>query len=138
MAQERSAGAVIFRKEDGEIKYLLLHYKYKTEYWDFPKGNVEEGEDEKETAQREAKEETGLEIDFVSGFEEKVSWFYKRGGETIFKETVYFLAEAKEGEAKVSEEHLGYGWFSYEKAFGKIKFKNSKEVLKKAHLFLSK
>jgi len=58
MARERSAGAVIFRKIDGEIRYLLLHYHYKTYFWDFPKGNMEEGEREDATVRREVREET--------------------------------------------------------------------------------
>ena len=57
MLNETSAGAVIFRR-DNEIKYLILHYKFKGDYWDFPRGNIEKGETEEQTAVREIKEET--------------------------------------------------------------------------------
>lgn len=137
MAQEKSAGAVVFIKDKEGLKFLLLHHKYKTEFWDFPKGNMERGEKEEETAKREIKEETGLEVEFISGFKEKVGWFYKRENKTIYKEVVYFLAEAKTEEVKISEEHLGYAWLNYENAFKKIQFKNSQEILKKAQIFLN-
>ena len=59
--KEKSAGAVIIN----EGKVLLLHYTgLKTDsvgYWDFPKGHIEKGETELETAKREVREETRME-----------------------------------------------------------------------------
>lgn len=139
MIKERSAGAVILRREGGKIFYLLLHYKYKSEYWDFPRGNIEEGENGHETIKREILEETGIsDINFVQGFRESTSWFYKREGETVYKEVVYFLIETKTKEVKVSEEHIGHEWLPYNEAMVRIGYKNSKEVLKKANEFLAK
>lgn len=136
MPRERSSGAVIFRKF-GHILYLLLKYTYKTTFWDFPKGNIEEGETEEETARREIKEETGLEnIRLVPGFKEKISYFYRREGQTIFKEVVYFLAESQKAEVKISEEHTGYEWVDFETAKSRLK-DNSREVLEKANAFLT-
>ena len=136
MAHEKSAGAIVFRK-DKEIKYLLLHYKFRTDYWDFPRGNIEKGEDEQETALREIKEETGIsDAELQKGFAEKVQWFYKREGQTVFKEVIFFLAETKQKEIKLSKEHIGYAWLSYDKALKKLTFKNAKGVLDKAHEFL--
>ena len=57
MKHEKSAGAVVFRKEK-EPLYLLLHYEAK--HWDFPKGHVEENESDNETVKREVEEETGI------------------------------------------------------------------------------
>ena len=42
MPREKSAGAVIFRREDSKIYYLLLHYTAR--HWDLSKGHIEEGE----------------------------------------------------------------------------------------------
>ena len=104
MVRERSAGAIIYRNVENGIKYLLLHYHYKTYFWDFPKGKIEEGEAEEETARREVKEETGLEaLKFVEGFKEKISYFYKRERKTVFKTVVYFLVESGEEKVKLSE-----------------------------------
>ncbi|MBW2984716.1 NUDIX domain-containing protein [Candidatus Woesearchaeota archaeon] len=136
MPKEVSAGAVVFRRDKG-IKYLILHYEAK--HWDFPKGNVEAGEEEKATVKREVEEETGIkEINFVEGFEEKISYFYKKEGQTIYKEVVFYLAETKEKEVKLSFEHIGYEWLDYEKALERLTFKNAKQILEKANKFLTK
>ena len=139
MPRERSAGAVIFRRENTAILYLLLHYKFKTEYWDFPRGNIEKGEKPEETVLRELKEETGIDlVKFVPGFSEKISWYYRRAGQTIFKEVAYFLVETTQKEVVISKEHLGYEWLAYEEAMQRTNLKNTKDVLEKAHNFLAK
>lgn len=136
MVRERSAGAIIFRKTESGIRYLLLHYHYKTYYWDFPKGNIEEGEREEDTARREVKEETGLEnIKFIEGFKEKISYFYRREEKIVFKEVLYFLVKSEEERVKLSEEHIGYEWVDYETAKSRLREK-SKGVLEKANKFL--
>ena len=50
-------GVVIFR---GKILVLYKNYRNKYEGWVLPKGTVEAGEEFKETALREVKEETGV------------------------------------------------------------------------------
>jgi len=128
---------VIFRREGEKIFYLVLHYHFKGDYWDFPRGKVEKEETEEQTAKREIKEETGLEkIKFVDGFRETTHWFYRWEGETIYKEAVYFLAEAGEEKVKISHEHLEYLWLDYERAMKTLTFENTKKILKAAHKFL--
>ncbi len=138
MIKEESAGAVIFMRDGNRVLYLLLHYKHKSDYWDFTKGNIEQGEDEHETVRREVLEETGLnDISFIDGFKEDTNWFYKRDGKTVFKEVVYFLVETKSKDVKISEEHIGYEWLSYDEALNRIGYKNSKDILRKANEFLA-
>ena len=133
MKRERSCGAVIFHKSDGKIEYLLLHYP--SGHWDFVKGNVEKGEKEEETAIREAKEETGLSVNIVSGFKESISYFY-RHKELISKEVIFFLAEANSRHVKLSFEHKGFRWLPFDEAHKLVTYENSKAVLKKANEFL--
>jgi len=140
MPLERSAGAIIFQKNQ-EIKYLLLHYpsssKAKKDYWDLPKGHIEEGEEEKTTVIREVEEETGLkDVKIVEGFKELIKYFFKFQGKTIFKTVVFYLAETKTEEIKISGEHIGYKWLPYEEALKQVTFDNAKEILKKANQFL--
>ena len=142
MPVEKSAGAVIFRREKGEIFYLLLHYpafshRAEESYWDFPKGHIEKGENLEETVRREVKEETGLEgIRFIKGFKETIRYFFRFEGKNILKFVTFFLAETETKEIKISFEHSGYQWLAYEKALEQLKFKNAKEILKKADKFL--
>jgi 8-oxo-dGTP pyrophosphatase MutT (NUDIX family) len=135
MIREKSAGAVVFRKENG-IKFLLLKYKFKSEYWDFPRGNIEKGEKAEDTAKREIEEETGIkDLKFLKNFKQKVKWFYRRENKLISKEVIYFLAQTDEKEVRISEENVGYEWLSYEEALSKLK-PTSQKVLKEAMKFL--
>lgn len=141
MPKEISAGAIIFRRNK-KIKYLLLHYPSgrkgaKFSYWDFPKGHIEKKESPKDTAKREVFEETGIEdLKFLEGFKQTIKYFFKDKQKTIFKIVIFLLAETKTKKVKISFEHIGYGWFSYQEALKKLNFKNSKELLKKADIFL--
>lgn len=135
MPIEKSAGVIIFRKEKDTIKYLLLHYKAR--HWDFPKGHIEKGEGPAEAAKREIREETGIEdIEFMPGFEETNKYFYRREGKNFFKTVVFFLAETKIKEVKISWEHEGFQWLPYKDALEQITFKNAKKILQKANSFL--
>ncbi|MBW2992483.1 NUDIX domain-containing protein, partial [Candidatus Woesearchaeota archaeon] len=138
MAKEVSVGAIVYKKNK-KIEYLLLHklaHKQYKELWGFPRGNVDKGEKQIDTAKREIKEETGLtKLRFDEKFKEKIQFFYRKEGETIFKEVVYYLAELTEGEVKISDEHSGYRWCSFETAMKTLTYNNSKNVLEKANKF---
>jgi bis(5'-nucleosidyl)-tetraphosphatase len=131
---EKSCGAVVFVKNT-EVNYLLMHYE--AGHWDFVKGNVEQNESEKDTVIRELREETGIvDARFIEGFREKIDYFYKRQGTTIYKEVVFFLMETRTAKVKLSYEHVGYDWLPYQSAMEKLTFKNAKDVLQKTHEFL--
>ncbi len=135
MEKHSSAGLVLFRKEKIKTFYLILHYE--SGHWDFPKGGIEEGESLKETAARECEEETGIkDINFIDGFKERITYMFKTKGSLVSKEVFYLLGETKTKEVKLSYEHIGYEWVEYDKAYEKVTFKNSKDVLKKANDFL--
>jgi bis(5'-nucleosidyl)-tetraphosphatase len=143
MPVEKSAGAVIFKREGDGIHYLLLHYpaskKSAKNYWDFPKGHIEGKEKIEETAKREAEEETGLkDLKFVQGFRSWMKYFFRFEGKTVFKIVTYFLAETKTKEVKISFEHTGFEWLSFKEAQKQLTFKNAREILKKADEFLGK
>ena len=131
MEKELSAGAIIFHGK----KFLLLHYE--SGHWDFVKGKVEKKESYKETVSRECKEETGItDLEFVTGFEEKIHYFYTRKGKRISKTVVFLLAKTKTEKVKLSYEHIGFAWLPYKQALEKLTFENAKQMLKKAHAFL--
>ena len=134
MKQEKSAGAIVFRK-DKEPIYLLLQYEVK--HWDFPKGNIEKGEKDIETVKREIEEETGIkDIEIVPGFKEKIQYYFKFKDDLINKTVIFYLAKTKTEKVKLSFEHIGFEWLPYDKAIEKLTFKNAKEILKKANEFL--
>ena len=136
MIEETSAGIVLFRKEESKKLFLLLHYP--SGHWDFVKGKMEKGESTHQTAIREAKEETGItDIKFIENFEEWIGYNFKHQGELVQKKVVFFLAETKTKEVKISHEHSGYTWMDYNEAMEKTTFNNAKTVSTKAQKLLS-
>ena len=138
-AKERSAGAVVFNLDStiGEIEYLLLNYT--AGHWDFPKGNIETGENEIHTARREIQEETGIDdVEFFKDFKNKIQYYYRRDERLIQKEVIYFIARTNTKEIKLSHEHNGYSWGAYEKTLSLLTYKNAKKILIEANIFLEK
>lgn len=134
---EKSCGIVIYREKDGINLYLLLHYP--GGHWDFPKGHMEHGEDEHQTASRELVEETGIsDFQFVDGFREEVSYEYRRGKKMSNKQVIFFLAKTNLEEIKLSHEHHHFKWLPFGPAYNKLTFENARNLLKKAKNFLEK
>lgn len=137
MLREKSCGAVIYINNQEKTRYLMLNYT--AGHWDFVKGNVEQGETEKQTVTREMQEETGItDAEFIDGFRESINYFYRRQGQTINKEVVFFIIESQTEAVTLSFEHIGYTWLTYQQAMEKLTFKNAKDVLLKAHDYLVK
>ena len=131
MARETSAGAVVFRQSDGNVLFLLLHYT--AGHWDFPKGNIEQGEEERITVQREIEEETGIRnIAFIDSFRDTIRYSYTWKGLYINKVVRVYLAETDHAEVKLSREHQAYEWLSYDDAFERLTYDNSKNVLERS------
>jgi len=142
MNKEFSAGAVIFKKVGDKIMFLVIFSK-RNKIWGFPKGHLERGETEKQAAQREIKEETGLEdLYFIEGFEEKVMYetVSKRlpfKGEKIEKYVTYFLCETKNQDIIVDGREIGdYAFLPLAGAEEFTKFRNLNNILRKAYDFL--
>jgi 8-oxo-dGTP pyrophosphatase MutT (NUDIX family) len=134
MPSEKSCGAVIF-KQNSERKYLLLHYE--GGHWDFVKGHVEGSETEMETVLRETREEVGItELAFIEGFRHRISYYYRRAGRTVLKEVIFYLLETKTDAVRLSREHVGFDWLSFEKAYERLTFKNAKDTIKRARDYL--
>jgi bis(5'-nucleosidyl)-tetraphosphatase len=134
MAKENSAGMVVYNSK--LKKFLVLEYD---SHWGFVKGGIEKNEKEKETAERELKEETGIKkFELIKDFKEKVSYFYKKEGETVYKEVVFFLILTEVEDVEISEEHKSFRWLDYKKAYDIVKFKNTRKVLEKANEYMMK
>ncbi|MBU0757990.1 MAG: NUDIX domain-containing protein [Nanoarchaeota archaeon] len=141
MINEKSAGAVVFRRAKGTMEFLLLFREPKLHYtgsWNFPKGLIDDGESQMQAAKREIREETGLtDLKFMDGFCEKITYTYNKENDTYSKEAVFFLAESISGKVKISFEHDDFEWLEYDEAYKRLTFENSKKILRKTFDFLN-
>lgn len=143
MIRQKSAGFIIYRHHPQEgLQYLVLYHR--GNYWNFPKGKMEQGESELEGALRELAEEAGLKnVKVVDGFRQQTQFFFKENqdgkSELIKKDYVLYLAEVAPGvEPHLSHEHNGYGWFDLKTAQKFLRFKSLKEILAEADSVINK
>ena len=137
MKKEISCGAVVYDIFDGVVKFLLVKH-INGKHWAFPKGHIENNETKVETALREIKEETGLDVNLDDNFCKMVSY---NVGSYIIKDVFYFVAKNKDTNSKVvlqREEISKYGWFDFDKALSILTFQNDKNVLTSAREYLKK
>ena len=133
LQETKSSGAIVYKIENNEIKYLLIMLIRGN--WGFPKGHFEGEETEKETAVREIFEETGLNVKFHDNFRESIQYF---PAPFIFKTVIYFLAEAVTDNVKIQTDEVAeYKWVSYDEAAKLITYRLQKKILKKANDMLA-
>lgn len=128
MIKEKSCGAVVYKKEKDKL-YILIE-EMKGGHFSIPKGHVEDNETEVETALREIKEETNLDVALDSNFREVVSY---SPYQNCIKDVVFFVAEAKTFDTKeqLIEVSKIY-WLEPYDAINKLTFESDKEVVRKA------
>ncbi len=128
MKLEKSCGCIVF---DQKGKILLV--KMNQGHWSFPKGHVEAGESEYQTALRETKEETGVSCEIVEGFREINSYSPYSG---IFKDVIFFVAKTFDNIVKRQEEEIAkVAFFEYNEAFNLVTFSSDRKILEKAYKF---
>lgn len=134
MNYEKSCGAVVFTRINNNIKYLLIQNL--TGIYGFPKGHIEQGETEIETALREIYEEVGIKVTLIEGFKTEDEHLIPQKENTM-KQIVYFLAEYENQEFKYQKEELSNAVLvDFETAISLFQFESSKRILKEANDFL--
>ena len=159
-----SAGGVVYRRVDGRLQAVLCgrhmppqaftkETKDKTTKvggssphgsglggsrenirWSLAKGTPDAGETMEETALREVREETGLEVEINVPIGIIEYWFTERGSMTRFHKTVHFYLMAHKGgnTGQHDPEFDVVEWFPYEEALETVGYPNEAEVLRKA------
>ena len=139
MNYEYSCGAVVFTRIDGVPHYLLVRAKDQPEgCHGFPKGHMESGETERETALREILEETGVRVELLEGFRAVTEYPLPTPPDTR-KRVVFFLAQFEDQTVSIQKSELaGYALAPYDEALALTEFADSKQILTEAHAFLTR
>ena len=133
MIHEKSCGAVIYTERNGK-RFYLVELMQKG-HISICKGHVEENETEHQTASREIWEETGLSVEFVSGFREVIA--YSPYADCM-KTVVFFLAHAHSTDVTAQEEEVKeIMWLPIEDALAALTFDSDRETVQKADQFLN-
>ena len=127
----KSCGFIVYKEENNENFYLII----KSHNGDvgFPKGHMESGENELQTAIRELKEETGMDVDTIHDFRYQIEYPLPRVPDAM-KQTVYFLGKCTSDDIIIQEAEVASAEFvTYDKAIEKLTFEETKNMLKKAN-----
>ena len=127
----KSCGFIVYKAENNENFYLII----KSHNGDvgFPKGHMEPGENELQTAIRELKEETRMDVDTIHDFRYQIEYPLPRVPDAM-KQTVYFLGKCASDDIIIQETDVASAEFvTYDKAIEKLTFEETKNMLKKAN-----
>ncbi len=135
MTYEKSCGGIVYRKFHGNTEILLIKH-IKSGYWSFPKGHVENGETEEETAKREIKEETGIDVYIDSGFRETVTYSPRKDAK---KRRLCILSPVQEIMITPPqlEEISEIRWVGIGQAHNLLVYDNDKLIVNKAKSFIA-
>ena len=134
MKHEKSCGAVVYRIRYGYLEFLVEYMK--KGHVSIPKGHVEGDETEEDTAVREIREETGLEVRLDTVFRHDVYYSPEEG---VQKQVIFFVAEALSGDLKNQEcEVTSLKWMPYDAAILEMTYDTDKDVLSHAAVYLGR
>ena len=131
--KEKSCGARVVRRIGDTPQILLI--KHNGGHWAFPKGHVEAGETEEQTALREVQEETGLLVKLDTRYREMVTF---SPAPRTMKDVVYFAATVVSGtETPQLTEVSDVRWVAFEEAHRFITYDNDRRLFEKLCAFLN-
>ncbi|XP_072751792.1 bis(5'-nucleosyl)-tetraphosphatase [asymmetrical] isoform X3 [Anoplolepis gracilipes] len=135
---QRACGLVIFRRFQDTTQFLLMQTSYGQHHWTPPKGHVDPGESDMETALRETREEAGFTLSDLKIFEDaRHEMTYKVNG--MPKIVIYWLAELLDPDKSVrlSNEHQAFEWLSLREACDLAKYAEMQKALSEFDKYIS-
>jgi 8-oxo-dGTP pyrophosphatase MutT (NUDIX family) len=102
--------------------------------WNLPKGTPDPGETLEQTAEREVREETGLEVEIGRSLGDISYWFIEPLEGVTCHKTVHFYLMADRGGSTVfhDAEFDEVRWFSAQKALVAVTHANEADVVRRA------
>jgi 8-oxo-dGTP pyrophosphatase MutT (NUDIX family) len=129
-----SAGGIVLRRVGTEAQLLLGRRRRDRDgvTWSLPKGTPDGDETAEQTALREVREETGLEVRIVGPVGD-IHYRFVRDGRRIDKTVQYFLMEATGGDlADHDHEFEEVRWFGLGEAEAVMSFPTERDILARA------
>lgn len=132
MIEATSCGGVVIYR--GKILLLYKNYKNRYEGWVLPKGTVEEGEEYKETAIREVREEASAKVNIIK-YIGKSQYSFTTYNDTVVKDVHWYLMKAYSYFSKPQREEyfVDSGYYKYHEAYHLLKFNNERHILERAY-----
>ncbi len=138
MKQERrveqlvSAGGVVYRTKDDVIEVAICG-RITPRLWGLPKGTPDPGETREETALREVREETGLEVE-IKGFIDSIDYWFNRSREGVrcHKTVHFYLMTSTGGDLSLHDHEFDVAqWFPVEEALNSLTYENEVRIVQK-------
>jgi 8-oxo-dGTP pyrophosphatase MutT (NUDIX family) len=134
--EERSAGGVVVRVENGDYLILLIRDPY--DKWGLPKGHIEQDETGDQAAWREVMEETGLQEVVVGPELGTIDWHFRLKGKLIHKYCQFFLMATEDGRTcpEIEEGITECTWVPMDLALEQVTYDNAREMIELAAVML--
>jgi len=122
----RRAGTLVYRNDGDSTRYLTVSAKIDPDCFIFPQGHIDPGESPEETARRETREESGVEVNL----EKSIGiYFYENSGK-IYQTVIYlasFVSDSPSGE------HRQVKWIEYEESKNMNMPRENKRFIRDIH-----
>ncbi len=130
-ARATSAGGVVHRSVEGRVQVVLVHRRAPV-LWALPKGTPDSGETIEETALRETREETGLQVEIERPLR-AIRYYFVRGSTRFHKTVHFFLMRAVGGSTEAHDAEFDeVRWVSVEEAGALLNHATERSVVEEA------
>lgn len=128
--RDEAAGGVVARRDGDGLEVVLIASRRESGIrWALPKGHFKKRETVEQTAAREAREETGLEVEIVAPLATIDYWFVEKRVR-YHKFVHYFVMRAVGGSLEDHDDEVDEArWFAFDEALLRMAYENERALL---------
>ena len=129
-----SSGGIVLRGQPEHREILLVgreQHNRGSQLWALPKGTPLPGESAQQTALREVREETGIEV-AITGYAGVITYSFLERGTRFRKRVAYYTMVAIGGDPSLHDHEYDYvGWFGLEDAKRLMRYSNEADLVRR-------